>query len=67
MKINTIKNCYQYLVSKQILMNFSVINIIVDMILEYSSSYYAIMKTKNDLVLVLYSKKGCVVVFQIII
>lgn len=48
-------------------MNFSVINIIVDMILEYSSSYYAIMKTKNDLVLVLYGKKGCFVVFQIII
>lgn len=49
-------------------MNFSVIkNIIVDMILEYSLSHYAIMKTKKVSVLVLYGKKGCVAVFQIII
>lgn len=67
MKINTIKNCYHYLASKSILMYFSMINIIVDMILEYSLSHYAIMKTKKALVLVLYVKKGCVVVFQIII
>lgn len=48
-------------------MYFSVINIIVDMILEYSLSHYAIMNTQKALVLVLYGKKGCVVVFKIII
>lgn len=48
-------------------MYFSVINIIVDMILEYSLSHYTIMNTKKALVLVLYGKKGCVVVFEIII
>lgn len=37
------------------------------MILEYSLSHYAIMKTKKALVFVLNGKKDCVVVFQIII
>lgn len=49
-------------------MNFSVINnIIFDMIFEYSLSHYAIMKTNKALILVLYDKKGCIVVFQTII
>lgn len=58
MKRNKSENKYDMFIS---------IQNIYDMILEYSLSHYAIMNTNKALNLVLYGKKGCVVVFQIII